>query len=66
MSARTLIPFIVFVAVGVWAYAHGSMPDLFSHGAILLMHGSWIIWKVAAVLISLVGLLVLRLRRARG
>jgi uncharacterized membrane protein len=62
MNAQKLLGLIVVLAVVVAAFAHGSIS--MSEGARLAMHGWWIIWKIALVLLAGCVLLVRRMRGA--
>jgi|HubBroStandDraft_6_1064221.scaffolds.fasta_scaffold2799299_2 hypothetical protein len=64
MNAQKLIGLILVLAIVAVAFAHGSMS--MSEGAQLVMHGWWIIWKLALVLLAGCVLLVRRMRGALG
>jgi hypothetical protein len=62
MNAQRLIGLIIVLVVVAAAFVHGSTP--MSEGARLVLHGWWIIWKTALVLVAGCVFLVRRMRGA--
>jgi|HubBroStandDraft_2_1064218.scaffolds.fasta_scaffold178059_2 hypothetical protein len=62
MNAQKLIGLIIVLVIIVAGFVHGSTP--MSEGARLLMHGWWIIWKTALILLAGCVFLVRRMRSA--
>jgi ABC-type polysaccharide/polyol phosphate export permease len=62
MNAQKLIGLMVVTAVVVAAFVHGSMS--LSDGMRLALHGWWVIWKIALILLAGGVLLFRRMRGA--
>lgn len=62
MNAQKLIGLMLFIALVVAALVHGSMS--ISEGIRLAIHGWWVMWKIALVILGGCLLLVRRMHGA--